>query len=54
MPFNPELATIHDFLAAEAVAVEIADSTEVEVAPMTLVAIQANDEYVRMQGKLDS
>jgi hypothetical protein len=54
MPINPELASIHDFVAAEVVAVGIADSIEGEAAPTTLAATQAADECVRMQGKLGS
>ncbi len=46
MPINPELAVIHDFVAAEAAEVGIADSTLVEAAPTTLAAIQANDVCV--------
>jgi hypothetical protein len=41
-------------LAAEVVAVAIADSTEVEAVPKTLAAIQATDECVQTLGKLGS
>ena len=54
MPINPELVFIRDFAAAEAVEVEIADSTEVEAAPTMLATIQANDECVPKPSKLGS